>query len=299
MIRTLLAAGAAACAIWGVSAAQRDFSDVEIKTTKVADGVYMLEGAGGNIGLSTGDDGAFVIDDQFAPLSDKIMAAIAAVTDDQVAFLINTHWHFDHTGGNEAFGKSGAHIVAHDNVRNRLKEGMLGGGGLPDVGPASAEALPVITFSKTISFHWNGEHIKAWHPDPAHTDGDAVIFFKEANVVHMGDIFFNGTYPFIDLRSGGDVDGYIETQEAILARIDDNTKIIPGHGPLASKADLQRTTDMLKDVRARVQALVDEGVDADAAVAADPLADLNEDWGQGFINGERMVRTVHEALIAK
>ena len=299
MTRKFLTAGAAVCALWSVSAAQRDFSDVEIETTEVADGIYMLVGAGGNIGLSTGEDGAFVIDDQFAPLSDKILAAIASVTDDKVAFLVNTHWHFDHTGGNENFGKSGAHIVAHDNVRKRLKDGMKGRDGLPDVGPAAEDALPVITFSKTISFHWNGQHIKAWHPEKAHTDGDAIIFFKDANVVHMGDVFFNGGYPFIDLRSGGDVDGYIATHEAVLKKIDDDTNIIPGHGPLANKADLQRTVDMLKEVRARVQALIDDGMDADAAVAADPLKDLNGEWGQGFIDGERMVRTVHAGLSAE
>ncbi len=299
MIRKFIAIGAAAVAASGLVAAQMDFSEVEIKTTKVADGVYMLEGAGGNIGLSTGADGAFVIDDQFAPLSDKITAAIAAVTDDKVEFLLNTHWHFDHTGGNEAFGKSGAHIVAHDNVRKRLKEGMERDDGLPNSPPAPADALPVITFSKTISFHWNGQHIKVRHPEKAHTDGDAVIVFKDANVVHMGDIFFNGSYPFIDLPSGGDVDGYIAAQESVLAEIDNDTKIIPGHGPLADKADLQRAADMLKEARARVQALVDDGKDANAAVAADPLADLNEEWGKGFINGERFVRILHASLSAE
>ena len=299
MIKKLIAVGAGVAAGIGAASAQRDFSDVEIKPTEVAAGVYMLEGAGGNIGLSTGEDGAFVIDDQFAPLSEKIMAAIASVTDSPVEFLVNTHWHFDHTGGNENFGKSGAHIVAHDNVRKRLKEGMKAGDGLPEIAPAQAVALPVITFSKTISFHWNGQHIKVWHPENAHTDGDAIITFKDANVVHMGDVFFNGGYPFIDLRSGGDLDGYIATHEAVLTKIDDETKIIPGHGPLADKADLQRTVNMLKDVRNRIQALIDDGKTADEAVAADPLADLNGDWGQGFINGERMVRTAYASLSAK
>lgn len=299
VIKKFIATGAVVAAGWAAASAQRDFSDVEIKTTKVADGIFMLQGAGGNIGLSTGADGAFVIDDQFAPLSDKILAAIADVTDDEVEFLVNTHWHFDHTGGNENFGKSGAHIVAHDNVRKRLKEGMAAGDGLPEIAPAQADALPVITFSKTISFHWNDQHIKAWHPENAHTDGDAIITFKDANVVHMGDVFFNGGYPFIDLRSGGDLDGYIATHEAVLAKIDDETKIIPGHGPLADKADLQRTVDMLKDVRGRIQALIDDGKTADEAVATDPLADLNGDWGQGFINGERMVRNTFASLTAE
>lgn len=298
MFKKILALGTAAAAAFGVSAAQNNFENVEITTTEVADGIYMLAGAGGNIGLSTGADGAFLIDDQFAPLSDKIKTAIAAVTDDPVEFLVNTHWHGDHTGGNEAFGESGAHIVAHDNVRKRLKDGLTRASGRTTP-PAPDAALPVITFSHALSFHWNGDHVKVWHPENAHTDGDAILYFKNANVVHMGDVFFNGGYPFVDIESGGDLDGYIAAQEKLLGKIDDETKIIPGHGPMADKADLQRTTDMLKDVRARIQALIDDGKDADAAVAADPLKDLNSDWGQGFINGERMVRAAHASLSAE
>ncbi|MEL7487139.1 MAG: MBL fold metallo-hydrolase, partial [Pseudomonadota bacterium] len=194
----------AIAAAMGTAHAQRDFQEIEIKTTKVVDGVYMLEGAGGNIGLSTGADGAFVIDDQFAPLSEKIAAAIAAVSDNDVVFVLNTHFHGDHTGGNEAFGKSGAHIVAHDNVRERLKQGLTRASGNVTP-PAPKDALPVITFSKTINFYWNERDIHVWHPKPAHTDGDAIVFLKDVNVVHMGDVFFNGGYPFIDLEGGGDV----------------------------------------------------------------------------------------------
>ncbi|MEO1135337.1 MAG: MBL fold metallo-hydrolase [Pseudomonadota bacterium] len=289
-------AAAAICA--GPAAAQRDFSDVEIKTTEVVEGIYMLEGAGGNIGLSVGDDGAFVIDDQFAPLAEKILAAIADVSDKPVEFVVNTHWHGDHTGGNEAMSGAGAHIVAHDNVRKRLKEGLTREGGRTTP-PAPDEALPVITFSHSMSFFWNGHDIKVWHPENAHTDGDALIFFETANVAHMGDVFFNGGYPFIDLASGGDLDGYIKTNEKVLAKMDDDVRIIPGHGPLATKSDLQNTVDMLKDVRQRVQAQIDAGLDEDAAVAADPLRDLNEQWGSGFINGEFMVRTAHRSLSAK
>jgi len=275
--------------------AQRDFSDVEITTTEVTEGVYMLKGAGGNIGLSTGDDGAFVIDDQFAPLSKKIIAAIKKTTKENVAFVLNTHFHGDHTGGNEAFGEAGAHIVAHDNVRKRLKEGMkrASGGETP---PSPEIALPVITFSKSMTFHWNGHEIYIWHPEKAHTDGDAIVFFKEVNVIHMGDVFFNGGYPFIDLEAGGDMAGYIATHEKVLSKIDDETKIIPGHGPMATKADLQNTVNVLKDIRDRVQAQINAGLDEDAAVAADPLDDLNDEWGQGFINGERMVRTAYRSL---
>lgn len=275
--------------------AQRDFGDVEITTEKVAEGVYMLQGAGGNIGLSVGEDGAFVIDDQFAPLSEKIRAAIGAVTDAPVEFVLNTHWHGDHTGGNEAFGKAGAHIVAHDNVRTRLKEGLTRSGG-QTTPPAPEEALPVITFSETLSFYWNGQDIHVSHPEQAHTDGDAIVYFKTANVVHMGDVFFNGGYPFIDLESGGDLDGYIDAHEKTLEKLDDAVKIIPGHGPLASKMDLEATVAMLKTVRERVQVQIDDGLSEDEAVAADPLSDMNGEWGQGFINGERMVRTAYQAL---
>ncbi|MEO1252905.1 MAG: MBL fold metallo-hydrolase [Pseudomonadota bacterium] len=275
--------------------AQRDFSDVEITVSTVADGVYMLRGAGGNMGLSVGDDGSFLIDDQFAPLSDRIIAAIKTVSDDPVEFVLNTHWHGDHTGGNEAFGEAGAHVLAHENVRKRLKAGLTRTGGAVTP-PAQPGALPTITFSKDISFYWNDHDIHIWHPDPAHTDGDAIVMLRGANVVHMGDIFFNGTYPFIDIESGGDLDGYIAAVEMVLAKINDETKIIPGHGPLAGKADLENSLAMLQHVRARVQALIDESASADEAVAADPLKDLNPIWGQGFINGERMVRAAHASL---
>ena len=276
--------------------AQRDFSKVEIKATSVAPGIVMLEGAGGNIGLSVGADGAFVIDDQFAPLADKIRAAIAAATPEPVRFVLNTHWHFDHTGGNESFGGGGALIVAHDNVRARLQQGMKNEEMGWSVDPAPSAALPVVTFSDDVTFHWNGHTIRAHHPAPAHTDGDAIIRFVEANVVHMGDIYFKGGYPFIDLQSGGSLDGVIAAQEGVLATIDDETKIIPGHGPLSNKAEFESTIAMLKDVRKRVKKLVDRGLSEDEAVKADPLKDLNPVWGGGFIKGEAMTRTAYRSL---
>jgi glyoxylase-like metal-dependent hydrolase (beta-lactamase superfamily II) len=282
------------------AAAQPDWSSVEVKATKVVDGLFMLEGAGGNIGLSTGADGAFVIDDQYAPLSEKIVAAVKQQTDQPIAFVLNTHWHGDHTGGNEALGATGAFIVAHDNVRKRLKEGLtrsegsiLGAQETPGAPPG---ALPVITFSERTTFYWNGREIHVFHPAPAHTDGDAIVHFRDANVVHMGDVFFNGNYPFIDLDSGGDLDGYIAAQEAVLALADKKTKIIPGHGPLASRKDLQDTVDMLKNVRARIQALIDAGKSEDEVIAAKPLADLDADWTWSFIDGEKMTRTAYRSL---
>ncbi len=281
----------------GPSFAQPDVSAVEIKTVLVAPGIYMLEGAGGNIGLSTGPDGAFLVDDQFAPLADKISAAILKVSPEPVRFLINTHWHGDHSGGNEPFRAAGAIIVAHDNARKRLKEGLKTDHF--EAPPAPEGALPVVTFSDEVSFHWNGQDIRVRHPAPAHTDGDAIVHFETANVIHMGDVYFNGNYPFIDIDSGGDINGYIAAQEAALALIDDKTRIIPGHGPLSSKAELAAHTAMLKDVRARVKALIDQGLDENAAVKADPLKDLNAEWTWEFIDGEKMTRAVYRSLKAK
>lgn len=294
-LKTILTATTLAFAV-NISGAnaQRDFSKVEIKTIEVTDGIYMLTGAGGNIGLSVGEDGAFIIDDQFAPLSEKILAAIDAVSETSVSFVVNTHWHGDHTGGNEALSSKGAHIVAHENVRARLKQGLKTE--TRNTPPAAPGALPVITFSDVVNFYWNDRHIHVFHPAPAHTDGDAFVFFKNANVLHMGDVFFNGGYPFIDLASGGDLDGAIAAQEQALAMVDDDTKIIPGHGALATKADLQATVDMLKEVRSRVSALIAEGKSEDEIVAADPLKDLNGTWGNGFISGERIARTAFQSL---
>lgn len=279
------------------AAAQRDWSTVEITTEEVRPGIYMLQGAGGNIGLSVGADGAFLIDDQFAPLSEKISAAIAKVTDKPVEFLINTHWHGDHTGGNENFRAGGAVIVAQDNVRKRLKEGLKRE--TSETAPAPDAALPIITFNDEISFYWNGEDIRIRHPRPAHTDGDAIVFFETANVVHMGDVYFNGGYPFIDILSGGDLEGSIAAQEAALSLMNGETRIIPGHGPLATKKDLEETLAVLKDVRNRIRKLMDRGLDEDAIVKADPLKDLNPKWGTGFINGEAMTRAAYRSLSKK
>lgn len=290
----LIAAAVAAALLAAPALAQPDFSKVEITSEEVVPGVYMLQGSGGNIGLSVGADGAFVIDDQFAPLSDKIMAAIKAINAAPVAFVVNTHWHGDHTGGNEAFGQAGAHIVAHDNVRTRLKAGLKHQFG--DIAPAPDGALPVVTFSDEVSFYWNGRDIRVIHLTKAHTDGDAIIHFRDANVIHTGDIYFNGGYPYIDLQSGGTFDGLIAAQEKILSLCDDQTKIIPGHGPLSSKAVLAPYVAMLKDVRARIAALIAKGLTEDQTVKADPLKDLNETWGKGFISGEALTRTAYKSL---
>lgn len=225
--------------------AQQDFSQVTIKTTEVTPGIYMLEGYGGNIGLSIVDDGAFVIDDQFAPLTVKIQQAIAALTEQPVRFVVNTHWQVDHVGGNENLGKAGAIIAAHDNVRKRLHKGQFVAAFNAEVPAASPAALPVITFDQGVTFHWNNDTLEVLHVEPSHTDGDALIYFEDANVVHTGDLYWNGLYPVIDASSGGSAAGMVRGVEKVLARINSNTKVIPGHGPLSNKAEMQVYHEML------------------------------------------------------
>jgi len=284
------------CLVATSAFAQQDFSKVQIKTIPVADGVYMLAGRGGNIGLSVGQDGAFLIDDQYAPLTDKILAAIAAVTDKPVRFLVNTHWHGDHTGGNENIGKGGTIIVAHDNVRKRLAKGQYMKVFNANIPPAPPQALPVITFADGVTFHWNNETLEVVHSKSAHTDGDAVVYFKSANVVHVGDLFFNGIYPFIDAGSGGSLEGVITGVDDVLGRIDDNTKVIPGHGPLGNKADLKAYRDMLATVHGRMTELIKKGKNMDEIVAAKPTADYDAKWGGGFLKPDPWVKIVYSVM---
>ncbi len=284
--------GAFGLMISAAATAQQDFDEVQIRTVEVAAGVYMLVGRGGNIGLSVGPDGAFIIDDQFAPLTEKIMAAVAGVTDQPVRFVLNTHWHGDHTGGNENLGEAGAMIVAHENVRKRLDPKNF-----PEVAARSdqrpAGALPVITFTDAVTFHWNDETLHVTHVEKAHTDGDAVVFFEKANVVHMGDTFFNGRYPFIDVNSGGGVNGVIHGADHVLSMTNSSTRIIPGHGDLAGRNELRAYRDMLLTVRDRIQTMLNDGMSEDDVVAAAPTADLDGTWGT---NPERFVRGVYQSL---
>ncbi len=289
----------AMAAMAGTAALAQDFENVEITTTDLGNGLYMMVGQGGNLGVSIGVDGVFLIDDQYAPLSDKINAAIAELTDKPVSYVLNTHWHFDHTGGNENFGKAGAVIMAHDNVRRRMSIDQVMEA-LGRTQPASPpDALPVVTFSENVTFHFNDQTVKATHLANAHTDGDAVIKFEEGNVVHTGDIYFNGLYPFIDFSSGGNVNGVIDAQNAILEMSDDETKIIPGHGPLASKADLAATRDKLIQVRDAIKLLMDQGLSAEEIVAQKPLANLGLGWPPGFINQDQFVQLVVAGLAAQ
>jgi cyclase len=266
--------------------------------TEVSPGIYMLSGVGGftggNIGLSIGEDGVVMIDDSMPPMLDIMNTAIKSVTDKPVDFLINTHVHGDHTGNNTSMGQAGTRIVAHENLRKHmLDKGIQGKEGMV---PAPKAALPVITFSHAMSFHLNGEDAELIHLANAHTDGDAVIHFKNANVIHTGDTLFNGMFPFIDLDSGGSVDGYISAQQSILAMANDDTKIIAGHGPLASKKDLQASIDMLIDVKNIIGQLVKSGKSEEEVVKLNPLAKYHDRWNWVFITTERMTRQIYKGL---
>ncbi len=276
--------------------AQQDFSKVEITTTKVADGIYMLEGAGGNIGVSAGADGIFLIDDQYAPLTDKIRAAVAAIDKRSIRFVFNTHWHGDHTGGNENLGETGALIVAHDNVRRQMTvEHFLELWDLK-VPPSSEAFLPVVTFSDTVTFHLNGDEIHAFHVAPAHTDGDSMVHFPNANVLHTGDVFFSGRFPFIDVYTGGSLAGVIAACDVALELVDDTTKIIPGHGPLSDRADLVAYRAMLQTVHDTVVPMIRQGKSLEEIRAAKPLAPLVDEWGGGFINAEQFLGLVYKGM---
>ncbi|TRW15033.1 MBL fold metallo-hydrolase [Glacieibacterium frigidum] len=283
----------------GVPAAAQDYSKVVIKTETLGPGVHVLFGAGGNIGVSTGPDGSVLIDDQFAPLTEKIVAAVKALSPGPVRFVINTHWHGDHSGGNENLGKAGTVIVAHDNVRKRMASEQFIALMKQTVPASPAAALPVVTFDAASSLHLNGEEIRAVHVDPAHTDGDALVVFTKANVIHMGDTYFAGNYPFIDLSSGGSARGLVKAIDRGLALGNATTKYIPGHGPVTDRAALQAYRAMLIDVIARVEKLVKAGRTPDQIVAAKPTADLDGKWGQGFMKPDVFVRIVAESLAAK
>ncbi len=267
--------------------AQQDFSKVEITAEKLADTVYMLTGAGGNIGLSVGDDGVFMIDSQFAPLAPRIQEAIGKLTPKPVTFLINTHWHFDHQGGNEHFARGGAVVVAHESVLRRMSaEGFIEFLGMR-VKAEPRQALPVVTFTRELTFHYNRDFIYVSHAPRAHTDGDSIVHFKKSDVIHMGDTFFNRIYPFIDTSSGGTVEGVIANADRVYRLALDKTRIIPGHGPLATRADLKAFRDMLADVSDRIYKEMQSGKSTEQIVATRPTAKYDAVWGKGFLSGER------------
>lgn len=283
-MRHLLAS--AALIVSGPVLAQ-DLSKVEIKTEQVAPGVAVLFGAGGNIGVSYGEDGTVLIDDQFAPLTEKIQTAVSTLGAQPVKFLVNTHWHYDHTGGNENLGKANALIMAHDNVRVRMAAGQ------GNQKPAAKVALPVVTYADGLKLHLNGEEVRVMHMPAGHTDGDSIVHWTKSNVIHMGDLFFlRMSFPFVDASSGGNVRGIVAAADKVLAIADDQTKIIPGHGPVATKADLQQYRNMVAEIVAKVESGVKAGKTLEQIKAERP-ADGYGVNPAGFITADKFVETVY------
>jgi glyoxylase-like metal-dependent hydrolase (beta-lactamase superfamily II) len=271
----------------------QNFDSIEIKTTKLTNSIYMMEGSGGNIGLCTGPDGAFIIDDQFAPLTAKILKAIAKVTDKPVQFVINTHWHFDHSGGNENLGKEGAIIVSQENSRRRMQADQFLGSPQQKQTAYSSAGLPKITFAESMNFYYNDETIRVFHIADAHTDGDAIIYFEKSNVVHMGDVFVRYGLPFIDEPNGGNVNGMITTIDSVLKRINANTTIIPGHGQLSKKQDLEDYNKMLKTIRDRVKTQIDKGKTFDQIVDSDPT----KGFEKRGVDVKEFVKVVYDSIL--
>ncbi len=278
----------------GTSSAQQDFSAIEIETVKITDQIYALYGAGGNIGLSIGDDGVFIVDDQYAPLTAKILAAIGALDSRSVKFVINTHWHFDHTGGNENMGNAGAVIIAHDNVYARMSRARSMEVLNRDEPPAPKVALPALTFNDRATLHLNGEDVQVLHVEAAHTDGDSILYWPISNVIHTGDTFFNSRFPFVDTSSGGSLNGTIAAADLVQSLADENTVIIPGHGPMSDKADHLQYRNMLAIMRDRTMAAIERGLSADEYVESAPAADFAESNGDG--DPTSFLRIIHADL---
>lgn len=268
----------------------------EVRTQAVSGHVSMLSGKGGNVGVSAGQDGVFLVDDQYAPGSADLLAAVRKLSGGPLKFVINTHWHGDHTGGNERMGQQGAIVVAHNNVRERLNSDQFMAFFKREVPTASAETLPVVTFNDQISLHLNDDRIDVRHVPHAHTDGDAIVHFVKADVLHMGDVFFNRMYPFIDLSSGGSIDGLIAAVETGLKLASAGTQVIPGHGPLTDRAGLQSYAQMLKTLRAAVAKGMASKQTLAQIQASKPAAPFEEKWGGGFISADQLVAFIHQSL---
>jgi glyoxylase-like metal-dependent hydrolase (beta-lactamase superfamily II) len=270
--------------------------DVIIETTRLTDNLHMLKGSGGNLVVCTGDDGIFLVDDQYAPLTERILAAIAEIQEGPVRFVVNTHWHFDHTGGNENFGKAGSVLVAHENVRERMSADQFNRFLDREIPASPHVALPVVTFDAGVTFHLNGQTLEVRHFANAHTDGDAAVFFREANVIHTGDIVFYGLYPFVDVDSGGSIDGIIDACEVFLEEADAETQFVVGHGPLIGRAELETYLDMMVEIRARIATRIEAGDDLAAVQASRPTADWDETWGNTWLNGDQITELVYRSL---
>jgi cyclase len=283
-----------------LTAQDEDYSKVQIRVTKVAGSVYMLEGAGGNIGASIGDDGIVVIDDQYAPLAERIQAALKGITDKPVRFIINTHYHGDHTGGNVYFQKQ-APVIAHDNVRKRLQEGITAGnlGSLKhEQKPQPQDALPILTFDHDLTVHLNGEDIRALHFPSGHTDGDSIIFLPKSNVVHMGDDFVRYGFPFIDLAAGGSVGGMIAAMEEVIPKLPPDVKVIPGHGAISNLDDLRDYAKMLKETRAVVGKGIEQGKTLDP-LKQEKVLDPWKKWNNDFVTSDIFIETLYNDQTGK
>lgn len=278
------------------SAQDRDLSRVEVTSTPLRGGTYLLMGAGGNIVASVGDDGTFIVDDQFAPLTDKIRDALARIDDKPVRFVINTHWHGDHTGGNQHFGEAGAVIVAQDNVRKRMTAEQLKSAVGDGADKTNSASLPVVTFDQAVTLHLNGNDVRVVHVANAHTDGDALVKFEQANVLHMGDTFFNSGYPFIDTGSGGTIDGVLAALQSGLSMTDADTIVVPGHGERSDATGMTAYRDLLKGYRDRIAGLKADGRTLAEVIAAKPTAATDARLGGGFIKPAQFIEAIYTTL---
>jgi glyoxylase-like metal-dependent hydrolase (beta-lactamase superfamily II) len=290
-LAAILAAGIPATGLVAAPAAAQQ-QEPEVTPTDLGDGLYMLStGMAGNLALLNGEDGVVMVDDQLPNTGPLIEGAVVEITGTAAPrFIVNTHWHGDHTGGNAHFAEQGSTIAAHHNIRARLDAAEQAWAQNPAI-------LPILTFGQDLTFHMNGQTVEVTHVPNAHTDGDALVYFREADVLHMGDVMFSGLYPFIDLSAGGSVDGYVAAMEQALAMIGDETRIIPGHGPLSGRAELEASVAMVREAAFRVRTLVEGGADLETVRAAEPLADLHDTWNWGFITTDRFVQTLYNDAV--
>ncbi|MCW8926603.1 MAG: MBL fold metallo-hydrolase [Xanthomonadales bacterium] len=271
-------------------------NEVEFTRFQLSDTIYMLRGRGGNIGISTGEDGLYIIDDQIQPITEQLLKAIREISDEPIRFVINTHYHYDHVGGNETVGGAGAVIIAHDNIRKRMTTEQVSIFLNETTPPYAKAALPVLTFNDRVTLHLNGESATAYHVAHGHTDGDSIIHFPASNVIHMGDMYFNGLYPYVDLDAGGAIQGMIDAADLALSLANESTHIIPGHGPLATTQDLKDYRDFLVEARDNVQALIDQGMDLEQTIEAKPTAEWDATLGEIWIKPHQFVTFIYNSL---
>jgi glyoxylase-like metal-dependent hydrolase (beta-lactamase superfamily II) len=269
---------------------------VEFTTLQLSDTVYMLSGRGGNVGISTGEDGLYIIDDQLKPVTTQLLQAIRKISDKPIRFVLNTHYHHDHVGGNEIIGGAGAVVIAHDNIRKRMTTEQVSIFRKETTPPYPKDALPVITYNDRITLHLNGEPANVYHVANGHTDGDSIIHFQLSNVIHMGDMYFNGLYPYVDLDAGGSMQGIVAAADLALSLADESTRIIPGHGPLAMTEDLKSYRDYLVKASANVQELIDKDMTLEQIVAAEPTREWDEELGKTWITPAQFVIFIYNSL---